>query len=417
MPENVFSQFKVNNFDPLSKGTLTVAECAALSNDVYYQFDDPERPPLPPGWSRHIGSNPNSPDGYFGAVYLKIISPTNVGVVVAHRGTVLSEFGNVLGDLEMACKKAPIQHIAAMLFWDKVAAPELKKHFEGRNINIDFLVHTGHSLGGVLSDMCCFGTNPSITFENPGSKNAWIDFYRSFITSSGEVPPSQVEKVIQHSLSEMAKQCRTYLADANLINTCNEQIGQAFSVLPLTYNYYYGDGAPGTAIHPIPKKNMYYVMHYTFDQHRMAILSYKLNTGAEIKPVSYPFGVQNGYRYYLDYEARRDYWFNYATEVWGLNPNNLQEQYEGKFDRFFSDFVTNLKRLREESLTQSIGPQTEDYDSQKENSFANQHGLFSKTVDKSDLDEEDFVMIEKNENDSATADYTPAKKGGMCSIQ
>lgn len=97
---------------------------------------------------------------------------------MVNRGTVIN-IENITGDIQTALEHIPLQCKSARSLITTVSE-NLIKIYKDRESLLPFLrlVHTGHSLGGILADCNAIIGVHSITFENPGSKriarnNVW----------------------------------------------------------------------------------------------------------------------------------------------------------------------------------------------------------------------------------------------------
>lgn len=119
--------------------------------------------------------------GYFGRAY---INKQNDEIIIAHRGTDIPEednntddsFAAVMGlllktvrdvddDIAILKGKIPAQYYAAAHFEN-----EVKEKYRKEFSKDPFIVHTGHSLGAILAELCAAQNNTrAVTFESPGS--------------------------------------------------------------------------------------------------------------------------------------------------------------------------------------------------------------------------------------------------------
>ncbi len=131
-------------------------------------------------------------------------------------------------------------HIAGQRMPDK-KIQDIKKFLERLQERIDLkdydITVTGHSLGGVLSDLAAacllelgIKVKDSITFENPGSKpilkNAIADGYFSGNTHSRIFGNKKLLK-----LNPECKFISIQSPYSNIVNTMNEQVGEALAVI------------------------------------------------------------------------------------------------------------------------------------------------------------------------------------------
>ena len=100
-----------------------------------------------------------------------------------------------------------------------------------------------------------------------------------------------------------------------------------------------------TIFPPLLITNDYYSTCYSFDQHSIAKIYKNLQNGATFNPVKYPIGIYNGFKAYLDYSSRRDYWDKYITILWTLNAIGQRATYNDNYDLYLADFIKYLQRL------------------------------------------------------------------------
>lgn len=125
---------------------------------------------LPSGWCLlATGSNPGRTNGYFGAAY---VHTELQQVVVAHRGTLLSNTGALFTDVSGICwNKYTSCMNSALTFMDFIRQLILSTNAQrGRKYS---LVITGHSLGGWLAQVTAFtvkwlNVSGGLLVKNPG---------------------------------------------------------------------------------------------------------------------------------------------------------------------------------------------------------------------------------------------------------
>lgn len=176
----------------------------------------------------YVGVKTFARGGYFGRAYVN--KKTN-HLIIAHRGTDLDIKINDLSldqisialddgkiwdiikdmddDYEILQGKIPLQQFeAAQHFVQKAKESYIEKYKKEPTI-----IHTGHSLGAILAELCAVKDNSkAITFESPGSKPL-----ASQLVGSEDI---NIEKV----------DITTYNAEPNQINTLHEHLGK---VIPL----------------------------------------------------------------------------------------------------------------------------------------------------------------------------------------
>ena len=171
----------------------------------------------------YIGVKAFSRGGYFGRAYS--IKNTNQ-IIIAHRGTDLDikinelsldqlslvfedgKFWDFLMDMDddydIFEGKIPQQQFQAAQFF----VGQVKKEFIEKHQTEPEIIHTGHSLGAVLAELCAVKDNSTaITFESPGSKPL----------------ASQLSDIEGVNLAKV--KIKTYNAEPNQINSLHEHLG------------------------------------------------------------------------------------------------------------------------------------------------------------------------------------------------
>lgn len=176
----------------------------------------------------YVGVKTFARGGYFGRAYVN--KKTN-HLIIAHRGTDLDLKINELAldqisidiedgkiwdiikdmddDYEIFQGKIPMQQFEAAQHFVQKARESYQEKYKKEPI----IIHTGHSLGAVLAELCAVKDNTkAITFESPGSKPL-----ASQLVGSQSFDLEKVDIV-------------TYNAEPNQINTLHEHLGK---VIPL----------------------------------------------------------------------------------------------------------------------------------------------------------------------------------------
>lgn len=152
--------------------------------------------------------------GYLGRAYFKEVKD-GVHLVIAHRGTCFNEWGNILADVSIAAQKQPII-LKSALEYQSCLLEEFMKHK-----NIESLTHTGFSLGGFIAGALTVNSKASaVTFDSPGI--AYLSF--------DEKQKNSIKK----------GQIINYVTIPNIVNTCNEHLGEIRQLKmnpPLEYNH------------------------------------------------------------------------------------------------------------------------------------------------------------------------------------
>lgn len=176
----------------------------------------------------YVGVKTFARGGYFGRAYF---NTKTHHLIIAHRGTDLNvkinestlnqisiaiddgRFWDMIKDMDddydIFHGKIPLQQFeAAQYFVQKAKKSYLEKYKKEPTI-----IHTGHSLGAVLAELCAVKYNSkAITFESPGSKPLALQLIDNPSVDLGEVDIT------------------TYNAEPNQINTLHEHLGK---VIPL----------------------------------------------------------------------------------------------------------------------------------------------------------------------------------------
>lgn len=317
-------------------------EYATFSLDVYR---DPERPPMPDGWSL-LTDCPASPfgDHYFGAAYIGKLgqySGINIYYVVfAHRGT--SSILDIYADIEIFLGKAPYTFFADAVPCIEYVAKYITEHYPPDKNYVAVSDFVGHSLGAVLVDLsiaCYFDIDKRVwlwangfTFDNPGSRPIIQGMIKD-----GTLAPDALTRTSEVVLA--------LLSDVNAINTCNAQLHIA-NVNPDNFPYNYSDipntvGSPG---------RIYYSTYFTIQQHRMVNFYNRwrevgnvLETFPNFDEWQWPVGFDNGYRYYIDPDLHAHYWSGYMQACWDKYPD-LHHKYDDLYYYFTGNFTEALKK-------------------------------------------------------------------------
>ncbi len=172
----------------------------------------------------YLGVKAFSRGGYFGRAYY---NKKNDQIIIAHRGTDLDFKINELtsnqisisldgGDLMKVLKdmdddydilngEIPMQQFEAAQHFIK----EVKAAYQKQYNSEPEIIHTGHSLGAVLAELCAVkDDSKAITFESPGSK------------------PLALQLVDSEELNIENADITTYNAEPNKINTLHEHLGK-----------------------------------------------------------------------------------------------------------------------------------------------------------------------------------------------
>ena len=243
--------FKDRNISPLSQLTATppfptphvLAQFASKTytdyrtgeTDAHYET----RLALPDGWKLlTTASNSSKTNSYFGVAYWH---PNDQQVVIAHRGTELTNLGALWTDLVGVLFKRHVPQMgSASTFAHKVVEVlgEVKQE-KGVSFQLFF---TGHSLGGWLAQITnftikylkiegnsflksnneqnCFHPN-TVVFDCPGCQDMLLQMRDSFDV-----------RLDGRSIDLEHLDITSYLSAPNRINTCNSHLGTVYRIFP-----------------------------------------------------------------------------------------------------------------------------------------------------------------------------------------
>ncbi|KAI2802374.1 hypothetical protein BLOT_009821 [Blomia tropicalis] len=209
---------------------------------VYYDYKNKTKTNymnLSEGWKfLTTAENLSTSNGYFGATFW---NPEREQVVIAHRGTELTNIGAILTDFKSIYgDKISPQMSSAVTFTHHVHRifAEIDKEWE---THFKIFI-TGHSLGAWLAQICTFSVKyltimdddkpyfvksmveghhaHTVVFDSPGCKPMLQQLQREF-----DVRYDNVEKLPIDCLD-----ITSYLSAPNLINTCNPHVGKIYRV-------------------------------------------------------------------------------------------------------------------------------------------------------------------------------------------
>ncbi len=176
----------------------------------------------------YVGAKTFARGGYFGRAYVN--KRTN-HLIIAHRGTDLDIKINELSldqisiaiddgkiwdmikdmddDYDIFHGKIPLQQFEAAQHFVQKAKESYVEKYKKEPI----IIHTGHSLGAILAELCAVKDNSkAITFESPGSK------------------PMASQLIGSQDINFEKVDITSYNAEPNQINTLHEHLG---TVIPL----------------------------------------------------------------------------------------------------------------------------------------------------------------------------------------
>ncbi len=171
---------------------------------------------IPEGWKYLTDSGKDSLSSVHNYRAVAFINEDSKEVLIANAGTDPLSRSDILDDIALKNGRLPYKFESAKYFLDNVI------NLLENPLEYTFAI-TGHSLGGVMSDLVAcelasrgFKVESSYTFDNPGSK------------------PVVENALKEGSLSEFEQSSidfKAYNARPNLINTTNEQMGETHLVV------------------------------------------------------------------------------------------------------------------------------------------------------------------------------------------
>jgi len=249
--QTIYKFFREKTITPLSQLRTTPSfptpyVLAQLASKAYEDYKRGEtdaqyetRLALPDGWKLlTTASNSSKSNGYFGAAYWH---PENQQVVIAHRGTKLTNLGAIFTDVVGVTFKHHVPQMgSASTFAHKVV--EVLREFDQENGTKFEVFFTGHSLGGWLAQITTFTTKyfkaegntflkinsipqsyhpQTAAFDSPGCKDML-----SQMTDKIDVGLEGRSIDLEHL------DITSYLSAPNRINTCNEHLGRVYRIFP-----------------------------------------------------------------------------------------------------------------------------------------------------------------------------------------
>lgn len=355
-------------------------EQAAMCAYIYGGF---ELPPFDSDFKLYntFRSGPDD-QGYYGACFIDLYESEGdkkVDIIFVHRGTVFN-FNNLIDDLRIAMGYAPEVYKVALKYVSNTINALAKQH--GSN-TIHRIENTGHSLGGVISDLVTLKLYSSMsshfefystTFENPGSKAAVEQFIKR-----GELP----KKVLKFA----KEYCWNFANDINVINCCQEQVGVNNGIRPLAHNYFHNDRIPSMPEAKPCVTNRYYLLAYTADQHQIIKTYNALKEHYEWdEDIVYPIGLKNSYNEYFSYNSRKNYWDSYMKILWDIDPTQ-KDKFKGIYKNYESYFIENLGRIKNEIFL------SEDFTNT--NVHMSKYGLFNEQSDNKKIKSDKYEIDSK----------------------
>jgi hypothetical protein len=244
--DNFFKDKSITHLSPLTASPAfpTPYVLAQFASKAYTDYNRretdsqyQERLDLPVGWKLlTTASNTGWNNGYFGVAYWH---PEHQQVVIAHRGTKLTNLGALWTDLQgvMRNKYVPQMGSASTFAHKVVEVLRDVNHKKGTNFQVFF---TGHSLGGWLAQITTFTTEylkvegntflksdnvpqnyhpHTVVFDSPGCKEMLTQ-----MADKIDVRYDGRSIYLEHLY------ITSYLSAPNRINTCNKHVGTVYRV-------------------------------------------------------------------------------------------------------------------------------------------------------------------------------------------
>ena len=283
---------------------------------------------LPHGWKLlTTASDGRRKSGYFGAAYWH---PENQQVVIAHRGTKLSNLGALWEDFNGVMR---IQYVRQMESASTFAYKVVEVLGEvNQEMGTSFqLFFTGHSLGGWLAQITTFTTEylkregdiflgnnneqncchpHTVVFDSPGCKNMLFK-----MTDKLNVGHDGRSIDIDHL------DITTYLSAPNPINTCNAHLGTVYRIFTGLYDM--GWSGKQTALYALEVRNMNKIVK-AFDPETGQV--YKDEQGQLKLKVVIDWPVSAGLRGGEEYKRL----FKWAKNLYNYHPEIRDESFRLK---------------------------------------------------------------------------------------
>jgi len=247
--QTIVEFFKDKDTSPLSQLIATPAfptphVLAQFASKVYKDYKPTEtdaqyetRLALPDGWKLlTTASNGSKANGYFGAAYWH---PEHQQVVIAHRGTKLSNLGALWTDIVGVIFKHHVPQMGSASTFARKVVEVLRKFNQGKGTNFQ-VFFTGHSLGGWLGQITTLTTKyltiegntflktnnvpqsyhpHTVVFDSPGCKDML-----------SEMADKLDVRLDGRSIDLEHLDITSYLSAPNRINTCKKHLGTVYRI-------------------------------------------------------------------------------------------------------------------------------------------------------------------------------------------
>ena len=192
---------------------------------------------LPHGWKLlTTASNGSKANGYFGAAYW---NPDNQQVLIAHRGTKLTNFGAIFTDVVGVMFKRHVPQMSSASTFAHKVVEVLREFNQERGTNFQ-MFFTGHSLGGWLGQITTL-TTKYLTIEGKQflqSKNVPHSFHPHTVVFDSPGCKDMLSQLADkfdillfgRSIDIEHLDITSYLSAPNRINTCNKPLGTVYRI-------------------------------------------------------------------------------------------------------------------------------------------------------------------------------------------
>ncbi len=268
-------------------------------------------------------------------------------IVFAHRGTAtwkgLGEDGKILFErcFSQLTEAADFYSICLRLIASDFCQPDEDVYDMFRRISI---YHTGHSMGGVISDVMSSMydfSDGAYNFENPGSKKIFERYKPGITTSPPHINPGDPNRCFQ---------LQSY---PSMINTCNEQMGQIYRFSSRKINY---DFLTDRLL-ILPKKiscsvweNLSWYLWYSIQNHAIDDIAAMLAAGDGhiASETSNIHGFQEGHKSLFELPKYHEFWEGLFEKIWEKKPDKSETRelfIQECMDNIFEQYNKNVKTV------------------------------------------------------------------------
>lgn len=342
----------INNYLGAQKNLFNYgwAEASAFSLMAYSDYWT-RKEFLPPGWSYLTPASASiQTNGYFGASFYRCENGKQgkCTIVISHRGTDSIWSMDTWNDFLIAMGKVPAYYMQALSYANYVIQ-FVEDNFPGYPGGYSWTI-TGHSLGAILAELNTYPFPPyyhdgfnATVFDSPGSK----EIIQSAI-ADGTFPNDALDFITQRAQYDFS--------GANAINTCNTQLKPPAINPEFSYEDFLRVLAEPLAqyLYVNPPSDTYYIAGYSVNQHRMINFYNRWHSAAALNTMAirdnfiWPVGHWSGYKNYLTYNLRPDYWDRLIDYIWQNSPTIQAYYYQGELyykKAFINNLGVELKQL------------------------------------------------------------------------